>query len=384
MFGILRLLCSLFFFCFQMNYLVQLLINATLEDKKSLEELDEYVYNRSLLKNEEEEKKVFDWFEEQLKWKSSPVLENCMGLCYQLHIGVHPFLKTDEEQLKYFTAAHEKGLDIATINLATLFSNRLKQYDNQVYELYYSVFKKSSFINFSYVMALNGLGLCYKYGMGTDQNEFQAFRWFQQAANLGSKAAWFNLFLCYREGYGVKSNDEKAYHILSQLSMNPFSLIIDHYMGLLHRDGFGCPKDEEKMVHYFQRAAMRKHRHSINELILFYRTKKEFRDIILWKDQEDMERDWKQNKNLEEKEELIKMSNAQKMWNILLQRKNNYLASELTKQEFFSSISSISFVFNSCIFLPQTKFLFMMTDETEKIQSIFCIPDLLLLIARYI
>ena len=60
-------------------------------------------------------------------------------------------------------------------------------------------------------MAMNALGLCYKYGIGLSINYTNAFKWFSNAVENGAGApAEHNLALCYRKGIGTPINKDKA------------------------------------------------------------------------------------------------------------------------------------------------------------------------------
>ena len=58
------------------------------------------------------------------------------------------------------------------------------------------------------------IGKMYCYGLGTEQDYAEAFKWFEKSATEGNKFAQFNLALMYLNGEGVKRNREEAVKLL--------------------------------------------------------------------------------------------------------------------------------------------------------------------------
>ena len=54
------------------------------------------------------------------------------------------------------------------------------------------------------------VGSCYAYGIGVEQNDAEAFRYYQMAADQGDAMAQFSLGLCYDNGFGVEKNGDEA------------------------------------------------------------------------------------------------------------------------------------------------------------------------------
>jgi Putative peptidoglycan binding domain/Sel1 repeat len=61
------------------------------------------------------------------------------------------------------------------------------------------------------VTAQTMLGVMYHKGQGIPQNDAQAARWYRRAAEQGHADAQYNLGLMYRQGRGVPQNDAEAY-----------------------------------------------------------------------------------------------------------------------------------------------------------------------------
>ena len=54
------------------------------------------------------------------------------------------------------------------------------------------------------------LGYCYYTGIGVEENDEEAVKWFRKAAGRGFSRALFLLGECYEEGYGVQADLQKA------------------------------------------------------------------------------------------------------------------------------------------------------------------------------
>jgi hypothetical protein len=70
--------------------------------------------------------------------------------------------------------------------------------------LYQAQYKKNPYV-------YNNLGSCYLDGIGTEQNQTEAFRYFQMAASKGHLTAKYHMALCYEDGLGVEKNTRRAY-----------------------------------------------------------------------------------------------------------------------------------------------------------------------------
>lgn len=65
--------------------------------------------------------------------------------------------------------------------------------------------------NLGEVEAIINIGLCYLQGNGTEKNEKEAVKCFEQAAEKNSSGvAYFNLGVCYENGFGVEKDYKKA------------------------------------------------------------------------------------------------------------------------------------------------------------------------------
>jgi len=68
--------------------------------------------------------------------------------------------------------------------------------------------------------AQNKLGFLYSSGQGVRQSDFEAFKWWQMAANQGDADAQYNLGVMYRDGLGVESDAEKSMQWFREAASN--------------------------------------------------------------------------------------------------------------------------------------------------------------------
>ena len=60
------------------------------------------------------------------------------------------------------------------------------------------------------------LGFCYYQGIGVEEDNDQAFHWFEKAAAQGYPRALQLLGECYENGYGVEQDEAKAAQLYRQ------------------------------------------------------------------------------------------------------------------------------------------------------------------------
>ncbi|MDO5774765.1 MAG: tetratricopeptide repeat protein [Spirochaetales bacterium] len=77
------------------------------------------------------------------------------------------------------------------------------------YKKAFELFNKA--YNLGEEQAIINIGLCYLQGNGTEKNEKEAVKCFEQAAEKNSSGvAYFNLGVCYENGFGVEKDYKKA------------------------------------------------------------------------------------------------------------------------------------------------------------------------------
>ena len=98
------------------------------------------------------------------------------------------------------------------------------------------------------------LGYCYQFGIGVEQNEKLAVKWYRVSAEQKYPLAQYALGGCYFQGQGVKQNDDKAIRLFEIAAQNGVGLAF-HQLGDVYEYGWGVEKDCVKAVEYYQKAS---------------------------------------------------------------------------------------------------------------------------------
>ena len=101
---------------------------------------------------------------------------------------------------------------------------------------------------------INGLGVCYQYGIGVQKNEKKAIEFYTKAAKLGFDKAQCNLGICYYNGYGVKQNYKKAVQYFEQAAEQGNS-DAQFRLGLCYYYGEGVEKNLSKAIMLLKQSA---------------------------------------------------------------------------------------------------------------------------------
>jgi len=213
-----------------------------------------------------------------------------------------------EKSIYYDTIAAKKGYAPSMNNLAHIYYSVEGYLDE---ELAFYWYEKGAAAGDSY--AMNGLGACYKYGIGTITNAEKALYWFGKSADNGLALAHKNLGAIYYEGqlvpqdidkalwhyqqgeilgepdhswlgylHDLKGNHEKAVQYY-QLDYEDGSDVGAYNLGICYSQGLGVSKDLSTALTYFHAALERAYPHAHLELARIYVNEKDFADESLAK-----------------------------------------------------------------------------------------------------
>ena len=104
------------------------------------------------------------------------------------------------------------------------------------------------------------LGVCYFYGLGTDEDHTTAVEWFTKASAQGNDvamrhiSAMHNLGMCYHEGWGCDPNETKAVECFTNASAQGHSSAMFN-LGMYYHEGWGCVKNETIAFEWFEKSA---------------------------------------------------------------------------------------------------------------------------------
>lgn len=103
-----------------------------------------------------------------------------------------------------------------------------------------------------------GLGICYEFGFGVDENETEAIKYYTLAAEKENTASMYRLGLCYKYGTGTAENLSESYNWFTKAAENEhFNAQYEVAMMLL--DGKGVAQDEERAVQMLMKIAEEDH-----------------------------------------------------------------------------------------------------------------------------
>ncbi|WP_010297595.1 SEL1-like repeat protein [Candidatus Odyssella thessalonicensis] len=105
------------------------------------------------------------------------------------------------------------------------------------------------------IKAQHKIGLCYRYGYGTEENPQQAIAYLKKAADKGYARALHNLGRCYEESYGMEKSDlSKAFTLFLRAAKQGQTLAhVD--VGRCYENGLGVAMDPALAVHHYKIAA---------------------------------------------------------------------------------------------------------------------------------
>ena len=148
--------------------------------------------------------------------------------------------KNDTDSKKYYTEALAAFMDIEP-NADYMFP----------YEPKYAGQQMNPQDMRSYVWYRIGKMHCY--GLGTDQDYTEAFKWFEKAAMEGNKYAQFSLANLYYYGNGIEQSYEKAYHWYMAAS-NQGQPYAAYAIAQMYANGEYVGKDESEAKCYYKQA----------------------------------------------------------------------------------------------------------------------------------
>ena len=169
------------------------------------------------------------------------------------------------------------------------------------YDLAFTLLKKATYLSVD--DSYYDLGMCYKFGEGTEQNILKAYSFFEKAEQLGkdirsyyelgliykkgilykhnnnifvdkdsqksfyyfqlafTKNSFSNniseilyeLALCYKNGDGVKKDEVKAFKLLIESISKKYIVIVQIEIALCYKHGYGIEKDEKHANNIFRK-----------------------------------------------------------------------------------------------------------------------------------
>ena len=184
---------------------------------------------------EEEEKHPGQWLYEE-------------GMAY--YYG-SDFKKEDEERGRMIIeVSASSGFPMAVAYCHFYGWNGLEMDFKKGFEMYLKIEKETN----GYHWAQRCLGVCYRTGYGTEEDDDKCFEFETKAAEQGNGLAMHGLGICYKIGQGCEKNDTKSFEWHEKSAQLGDSHAM-YWCGVSYKDGTGVTKDVNKAKEWLTKAA---------------------------------------------------------------------------------------------------------------------------------
>lgn len=162
--------------------------------------------------------------------------------------GCGSCLEDNKKAVEWYEKAVANEIPMAMLRMGDYY---LYDYDSlNESEKAFTYFKKAA----EYEWYNEGLGICYEMGIGVEDNETEAFKYYTLAADNGNVTSMYRTGLCYYNGVGVKQNYAEAYRWFTDAAGNE-NIGAAYYLGKMQMYGEGCTPDPEAAVQWLLKAA---------------------------------------------------------------------------------------------------------------------------------
>ena len=162
--------------------------------------------------------------------------------------GYGTCLEDNKQAVEWYEKAIANEIPLAMIRMGEYY---LYDYDKlNESEKAFGYFKKAA----EYKWYSEGIGICYEMGIGVEDNETEAFKYYTLAANNGNVTSMYRTGLCYYNGVGVKQNYTEAYRCFNDAVGNE-NIPATYYLGKMMMYGEGCTPDPDTAIQWLQKAA---------------------------------------------------------------------------------------------------------------------------------
>ena len=164
--------------------------------------------------------------------------------------GYGPCMEDNKKAVEWYEKSVANNIPMAMIRMGEYY---LYDYDGiNESEKAFTYFKKAT----EHEWYSEGLGICYEMGIGVEENETEAFKYYSLAAENGNVTSMYRIGLCYYNGVGVKENKAEAYRWFTDAAGNG-NIGAAYYLGKMMMYGEGCTPDHETGVQWLMKAAER-------------------------------------------------------------------------------------------------------------------------------
>lgn len=173
---------------------------------------------------------------------------NSMGVCYAQGKGTE---KNEQKALAYYEHAASHGCYKAQYNLALLLETGIEGVPCDLVRSR-NLFKESA--SQGYAPAQYSYAHCLEMGSGGEQNEAEAFQWYQRAAEQDNAFAQNELAHFYAQGRAMPRDPRKAFECYEKAASAGLAAA-EANLGICYESGQGVEQDATEAQRWYERAA---------------------------------------------------------------------------------------------------------------------------------
>ncbi|WP_128331470.1 tetratricopeptide repeat protein [Apibacter sp. HY039] len=144
-----------------------------------------------------------------------------------------------EKALEWLSISCQSGYPYAALFLGDYYLYDAETDNNKAFE-YYCIAEENGIVS-------EGLGVCYEYGIGVDENSQEAFRWYKFAAEKGSIGSKYRLGLAYKYGMGTEENLAESF-VWFQDAAQEGNFHAQYHAAMMLLKGEGVEQDLNKAI----------------------------------------------------------------------------------------------------------------------------------------
>ena len=151
-------------------------------------------------------------------------------------------------------ASASAGFPMAVADCHYLGWNGLNEDDKKAFDQFVKIEKDMNGYHWAQYM----IGICYKFGYGTEKDMIKAVEWFAKSTEQRNSHAMNNLGFCYDKGEGVDQDMAKAFELYEQSALLGDSTAM-YNLGNCYKCARGVLKDLEKAKEWYTKAVGKGH-----------------------------------------------------------------------------------------------------------------------------
>jgi len=177
---------------------------------------------------------------------------------------MHGLIQTDTQKgLHWFEKSSESGFPMAFLEIGDYYLYDYDEIDQA--EKAFDNYQKALKEGYSH----QGLGICYEFGIGVEENAATAFSYYEIAASRGYLKGVYHTAKCYLNGIGVKANDQRAFRYFQEAAQRD-DVASKFHTGLMLLKGKGTSTAKDEGLRWLNMAADEGYAEALFELGNYY------------------------------------------------------------------------------------------------------------------